>query len=73
MKILLLCLPGIEENDGNLFPMGIGYLAGALKGFHEAKVYNYKHMKDAYKELASLIPVFQPDIIGLTCSSFIFF
>lgn len=70
MKVLLLSLPGVEENDGSLFPLGIGFLAAALKNNHEVKALHYVHMSEAKNDLPQVLKSFMPDCIGLTCTSF---
>lgn len=70
MRVLLLSLPGFDENDGNLFPLGIGYLVAALKPFHEVRAYHYNAMRQARQEIRDIINSFRPDVVGLTCSTF---
>ena len=70
MKVLLLSLPGIEEKDGNLFPLGIGYLTAALQSGHEVKALHYEHISEAKKDLPSVLKSFMPDSVGFTCTSF---
>lgn len=70
MRVLLLSLPGFEEVDGNLFPLGIGYLVAALKPFHEVRTYHYNAMSHARREVRDIIDSFMPDVVGLTCSTF---
>ncbi len=70
MKVLLLSLPGLEENDGNLFPLGIGYLVAALKPSHEVRACHYNMMSHARLEIPQILESFQPDVVGLTCSTF---
>ena len=70
MKVMLLSLPGYQENDGNLFPLGIGYLVGSLKQSHEVKAHHFHKMQYAWQEICDKVNSFKPDIIGLTCSTF---
>lgn len=70
MKVLLLSLPGIAENDGNLFPLGVGYLAAALKSSHEVRAFHYMHMSEAENDLPLVLGSFMPDVVGFTCTSF---
>jgi radical SAM superfamily enzyme YgiQ (UPF0313 family) len=70
MKILLVSLPGIDENDGNLFPLGIGYLVGALRRFHEVQACHYAKHFDAEKEIKEKTKSWHPDIVGLSCTTF---
>lgn len=70
MKVLLLSLPGFNENDGNLFPLGIGYLVAVLKPCHDVRANHYNKMSLARQEIQGIIESFQPEIVGLTCSTF---
>ncbi len=70
MKILLLSLPGYNEKDANLFPLGIGYLVGALKSDHQIQAHHYGVMKEAVVDIDRRMNIFKPDIVGLTCSTF---
>lgn len=70
MKIMLLSLPGIEEIDGDLFPLGIGYLAAALKRNHDVEAYHYNNMSSAKNEIRTMLNLFRPHLVGLTCSTF---
>jgi anaerobic magnesium-protoporphyrin IX monomethyl ester cyclase len=70
MKVMLLSLPGIGEDDKNSFPLGIGYLVGVLKPFHEVEAHHYQKMCDAREEIRGNLCSFMPDIVGLTCSTF---
>lgn len=70
MKILLLSLPGLQESDGNLFPLGIGYLAAALKSNHDVAAHHYNKMRQAREDIPRQVRAFQPDVIGFTCSTF---
>ncbi len=60
----------MEENDGNLFPLGIGFLVTALKDRHEVKALHYAHMSEAKNDLPQVLKSFMPDGIGFTCTSF---
>jgi radical SAM superfamily enzyme YgiQ (UPF0313 family) len=70
MKVMLLSLPGREENDGNLFSLSIGYLAASLNHSHDIDAHHYNNMSQARKEIPEKFASFKPDIAGLTCSSF---
>lgn len=70
MKVMLLSLPGIDESDGNLFPLGIGYLVGSLKRSHEVVAYHFNNIKRAREEIRENMVHSKPDIVGLTCSTF---
>jgi radical SAM superfamily enzyme YgiQ (UPF0313 family) len=67
---MLISLPGINQNDGDLFPLGIGYLAGSLKNRHEVESHHFAEMAQARKEMRKRLRAYRPDILGLTCSSF---
>jgi radical SAM superfamily enzyme YgiQ (UPF0313 family) len=71
MKVMLVSLPGINESDGNLFPLGIGYLSAALKNEkHHVESCHYSNMTLARKEIPSKLELIKPDILGFTCSTF---
>lgn len=70
MKIMLLSLPGLEEYEEYLFPLGVGYLVGALKQRHDIKAFHFNKMNRAIREIKKEVASFAPDIVGLTCSSF---
>jgi radical SAM superfamily enzyme YgiQ (UPF0313 family) len=70
MKIMLLSLPGMNQADENLFPLGIGYLAGSLKPDNEVEGYHFNDMNAAKTEIPLRFERFKPDLVGLTCSSF---
>lgn len=70
MKIMLLSLPGIDESDGNLFPLGVGYLTASLQKHHDVEAYHYMMMSSARKELHERLNSFRPHIVALTCSTF---
>ncbi len=70
MKVLLLSLPGQDEADGHLFPLGIGYLAAALAGYHVVEACHYNSMSEATEAIPLKLRDFRPDAVGLTCSTF---
>jgi radical SAM superfamily enzyme YgiQ (UPF0313 family) len=70
-KVLLISLPSFEENTENMYPLGMGYLAAAIKNKHKVKVYHYDSMSIAKKEISEVMKTFNPDIIGFTCNTFI--
>ncbi len=70
MRVMLLSLPGIEESDRNLFPLSIGYLAGAIKEHHHVEAYHFNNMKQARNDLPSKVDSFMPQIVGLSCTTF---
>lgn len=70
MKLLLLSLPGDEENDGSLFPLGIGYIAASLKHDHDVEVYHYNKLRPVIDDIKAKLYSFRPQIVGLTCTTF---
>lgn len=70
MKIMLLSLPGLDERDGNLYPLGLGYLAASLKHDHVVEAYHFNLMSAVRRELPVRLRSFNPEIVGLTCSTF---
>ena len=70
MRVMLLSLPGFEEGDGNLFPLGIGYLAAELQKENEVQARHYRFMAQARVEVPQLVRSFEPEVVGLTCSTF---
>jgi anaerobic magnesium-protoporphyrin IX monomethyl ester cyclase len=70
MKVMLLSLPGMSQGDGNLFPLGIGYLAGSLKADHAVESHHFSTMKQARKEIPQRIERQKPDVVGLSCTTF---
>jgi radical SAM superfamily enzyme YgiQ (UPF0313 family)/ADP-heptose:LPS heptosyltransferase len=69
-KILLLSLPAPFTPDTPLFPLGIGYLAAAMQLDRPVRSVHYRQFEDARKEVPRLIEDWQPEIVGLTCSTF---
>jgi radical SAM superfamily enzyme YgiQ (UPF0313 family) len=70
MKILLLSLPGIAQNDPYLFPLGIGYLVGALKDNHTVYVSHFTDFRRVAVGIKGLLRTYKPDIVGLSCNTF---
>lgn len=70
MRVMLLSLPGYLEDDRSLFPLGLGYLVGALKQFHRVTAFHFTNMQQACKEIPGKLNAIKPDIIGFTCSTF---
>lgn len=70
MNVLLLSLPGLEENDGSLFPLGIGYLAASLSVRHRVEALHFRSMTSARSQVPERLAAFRPDLVGLTCSTF---
>jgi Fe-S oxidoreductase len=67
MNVMLLSLPGYKENDGYLFPLGLGYLAGSLKN-HNVTAHHYS--KYVPRDIREQIISTKPEIIGLSCNTF---
>ncbi|MFH1018810.1 MAG: radical SAM protein [Pseudomonadota bacterium] len=67
---MLVSLPGLRQDDGHLFPLGIGYLSASLKQNHEVVSCHFNRWRQAQQELPSRYRLFRPEIIGLTCNSF---
>lgn len=70
MKVMLLSLPGIGQNEDSLFPLGVGYLLASLKKFHNVQAYHFNDLRQAKKQIAKKIKTFNPDIVGFTCNTF---
>jgi anaerobic magnesium-protoporphyrin IX monomethyl ester cyclase len=70
MKVMLLSLPGFGESDGALFPLGIGYLVGALKNVHDVEALHFNYMSLAKKEVPQYFNTFKPGVVGITCNTF---
>lgn len=70
MRIMLVSLPQPGEKNVNQFPLGIGYLIGALKNAHEVEAWHFDNAAVAQKELIQKVKAFSPDIVGLTCTTF---
>jgi len=70
MRVMLLSLPGLEESDGILFPLGIGYLVSSLKSHHEVQAYHFEKINSAKQEVKETLATFRPDVVGITCSTF---
>lgn len=70
MKVMLISLPGITQTDGDLFPLGIGYLAGSLKTHHEVESHHFPEMVQARREIRKRLRSYRPDMVGFTCSTF---
>lgn len=70
MKVLLLSLPGLDENDGCLFPLGVGYLLASLKRDHVVEAHHYNRMGAAKREVPEIIDRLRPKVVGISCSTF---
>jgi len=69
-RVLLVYLPGYEIGYGPIFPLGIGYLFSAIEQDRPVKAVHYQLMEHAERQMPSVVDLFKPDIIGLTCSTF---
>ncbi|MDQ1336013.1 MAG: hypothetical protein QG552_2963 [Thermodesulfobacteriota bacterium] len=66
MKVLLIqAYHGRYEPDGIIFPIGLCYIATALKG-HDVQIIDLNAYDDPYDELMSRILTFEPDIAGIS-------
>ncbi len=70
MKVMLISLPSIDIGEEDLFGLGIGYLAGALKQNHEVVAYHFTSMYQARKQIPLESRLYNPDMVGLTCNTF---
>lgn len=70
MKILLISLPGLYEDDGCLFPLGPGYLASSVKLHHDVRALHFNKMSSALAGIRDALTSFAPDIVGFTCNTF---
>jgi radical SAM superfamily enzyme YgiQ (UPF0313 family)/glycosyltransferase involved in cell wall biosynthesis/ADP-heptose:LPS heptosyltransferase/predicted O-methyltransferase YrrM len=69
-KVLLLSLPGLNTGSDPLFPLGIGYLLAAIRKDRPAQAVHYQVFEHAIQQLPEIISFFQPEIVGMTCSTF---
>ena len=66
MKVLLVqAYLGREEMGGPVFPLGLSYIASALKE-HDVKVLDLNAEKDPYGQLKKEISEFDPDVAGIS-------
>lgn len=80
-KVLLISPPYVDlygklsKAAGRYFPLGIGYIASYLRyyGKHTVKMYEMDAQRLSYSDMAKIIKDFEPDFIGLTCSTPSFF
>ena len=62
MKVLLIqAYLGRNESDGAIFPLGLCYIATALKN-HEVKMFDPNTSQKPYEELTEKIKYFQPQV-----------
>jgi glycosyltransferase involved in cell wall biosynthesis/radical SAM superfamily enzyme YgiQ (UPF0313 family)/ADP-heptose:LPS heptosyltransferase/tetratricopeptide (TPR) repeat protein len=69
-KVLLVSLPGHYTGNEPLFPLGIGYLLAALRLDRPAQAVHYQVYDHAVQQLPGILTTFQPEIVGLTCTTF---
>ncbi len=66
MKVLLISV-NRERMPAPVFPLGLAYIAGALKeGGHSVEVIDLCFSQDVVKELEEMLIRFEPDLIGLS-------
>ncbi len=76
-KVVLISPPYVDLYGklnlaaGRYFPLGLGYIASYLRryGDHEIQIYEPEAQGLTYTDLAKVIHVEKPDVIGLTCST----
>jgi anaerobic magnesium-protoporphyrin IX monomethyl ester cyclase len=69
-RVLLVSLPGLNTGNEPIFPLGIGYLLAAIRQDRPAQAVHYQVFEHATRQVPEIISVFQPEIVGLTCSTF---
>jgi len=69
-KVLFLSLPGLQTGKEPLFPLGIGYLISSIKQDRSIEAVHYQVLGHAFEQLPKIILDFQPDIVGISCSTF---
>jgi len=76
-KVMLLSPPYIDlygqlsNAAGKYFPLGLGYIASFLRryGNHDVQIFEPEAQFLTYRDLEILIREYQPDVVGLTCST----
>ena len=76
-KVLLLSPPYLDiygnfkNAAGRYFPLGIGYIASYLikYGGHEVRLYEPEAQGLTVSGIAEIIKDYNPDIVGITCST----
>jgi len=69
-KVLLISLPGLNNGCEPIFPLGIGYLLSSIRLDRLVQAVHYQAFEHATQQLPVIISTFQPEIVGLTCSTF---
>ncbi len=69
-KVLLVSLSGLNTGYEPIFPLGIGYLLAAIRQERPAQAVHYQVFEHATQQLPKIMAGFQPEIVGLTCSTF---
>ena len=65
MKVLLVQAPTFNpEMEGPIFPLGIAYLAGALRPRHEVQVADLNVLTGGVEDLLREVHAFRPDVVG---------
>jgi anaerobic magnesium-protoporphyrin IX monomethyl ester cyclase len=66
LRVLLVqAYLGRFEEGGNVFPLGLCYIATALKG-HDVRIFDPNTSKVPYDELKAQLITFVPDVIGIS-------
>ncbi len=66
MKVLLVqAYLGRNEADGAIFPLGLCYIATALKG-HEVEMFDPNISQNPYEEITEKIKIFQPRVVCIS-------
>lgn len=76
-KIILLSPPyldlygSLRNAAGRYFPLGIAYIASYLRkyGNHEVQMYEPEAQGFTYADIANIIKIHKPDVIGITCAT----
>ena len=76
-KVILLSPPYVDlygqlsKAAGRYFPLGLGYLASYLRlyGHHDVQIYEPEAQSLSYQDIESILKDYQPDVVGLTCST----
>lgn len=76
-KVILLSPPYLDTYGdfknaaGRYFPLGLGYIASYLikYGCHEVQIYEPEAQGLTIRSITKIIETFDPDIVGITCST----